>query len=86
MSGTRILLADDFQPILEQAELLVTSLGYEVVGKVGDGDAVIEAAHRLEPDILILDITMPGLSGIEATRKLKSEGASAVTLSTPSES
>ncbi len=70
MSRVRILLADDhamicagFQKILEPQ--------YEVVGTVGDGRALLKAVAELKPDVVLLDIAMPLLNGLDAARELK---------------
>ena len=66
-----MLLADDYSPMLE---LTATALGseYLVVGSVVDGLALLAEAERLQPDVIVLDITMPRLDGIEAARQLRS--------------
>ncbi len=70
---TRILLADDHPALLaETAHLL--SQQHQVVGAVADGVALLEAAARLDPDLILLDISMPGLDGFEAARRLKQSG------------
>jgi DNA-binding NarL/FixJ family response regulator len=67
----RVLLADDYSPMLA---LTATALGseYLVVGSVVDGLALLAEAERLQPDVIVLDITMPRLDGIEAARQLRS--------------
>jgi len=72
----RVLLADD------HAEFLVATarlLGpdYDVVAAVCDGQAVLDEAARLKPDVLVLDISMPVLSGVEAARRLTAAGSAA---------
>jgi DNA-binding NarL/FixJ family response regulator len=76
ISKVRIVLADDHPGISDLVEALLES-SHEVVGKVRDGMALIEAAARLKPDIIIMDISMPILNGIEAGRKLKESGCRA---------
>jgi DNA-binding NarL/FixJ family response regulator len=66
----RVLLADDHPMMLEGLRKLL-SADYEVVGAVLDGRALIEAAKNCRPDLVLVDISMPGLSGIEATRQLQ---------------
>jgi DNA-binding NarL/FixJ family response regulator len=71
-----VLLADD------HAEFLATAVRYlesevNVVKTVGDGGAALEEATKLDPDVLVLDISMPVLSGIEAARKLRAAGCRA---------
>jgi DNA-binding NarL/FixJ family response regulator len=70
MDQPRILLADDHPDVLLALQSLLSELG-EVVGTVTDGIALVEAAHRLTPDLIIADLSMPGLSGLEATRALR---------------
>jgi DNA-binding NarL/FixJ family response regulator len=70
MVGKRVLLADDLTPLLHTiAKLLEGS--FEVVGMVSDGQAALDATLALEPDLVILDISMPSMSGIEVARELK---------------
>ena len=71
MKKPRILLADDHPEMLSAlCGLLEDGLG-EVVGTVTDGQALVEAAQRLEPDVIISDISMPRLNGLDATRALQ---------------
>ena len=70
MRKPRILLADDHPVVREALRDLLNELG-EVVGTVSDGQALVNAAQRLEPDIIISDISMPKLNGIEATHILQ---------------
>jgi DNA-binding NarL/FixJ family response regulator len=73
MTGTlRILLADDHATVRQGLKLLIESQpDMEVVGEASDGDAVLEAARGLEPDIIVMDISMPHMNGLVATRMLK---------------
>ena len=70
MTSARILLADDHQMLVDALKNILEPR-YEVVGTVGDGRALLEAADRLQPDIIVLDIAMPQLDGFEAGKKLK---------------
>jgi|SRR5450432_920599 DNA-binding NarL/FixJ family response regulator len=70
MRRPRVLLADDHQMLVDALKGIVEPR-CEVVGTVGDGRALLEAAERLQPDIVVLDIGMPQLNGLEAGRKLK---------------
>jgi DNA-binding NarL/FixJ family response regulator len=70
MKRPRVLLADDHQMLLDALkELLEPS--YEVVGLVTDGRALLKASEKLRPDIIVLDIAMPKLNGLDAGRQLK---------------
>jgi DNA-binding NarL/FixJ family response regulator len=70
MKSTRVLVADDLTPVLSAvAKLLQDS--FEIVGLVSDGKAALESALSLKPDLVLLDISMPGLSGIEVARELR---------------
>ena len=69
----RVLVADDHSLFRDGIISLLEAAGFEVVGQVGDGQAAVEAALRLRPDLVLLDITMPQLSGLEALRLIKRE-------------
>ena len=70
----RILIADDDFAIGMQLEEMLMSLGYVVVGQAGSGQESIEMARDLRPDIILMDIMMPGeLNGIQAAEKIKAE-------------
>ena len=70
MKRPRILLADDHALMLEDISAILAP-HYEIVGTVADGRALVEGALRLKPDLIVVDITMPHLSGIEAARQIK---------------
>jgi DNA-binding NarL/FixJ family response regulator len=69
----RVLLADDHEAMLERvAGLLRTEC--DVVGTVTDGQQALEAARELKPDVLVLDISMPVMNGIETAHRLREAG------------
>ncbi len=70
MRRTRILLADDHQIVLEGLKNLLEQ-EFEVVGTVEDGRALVAEARKLHPDVIVVDISMPLLNGIEAVRQIK---------------
>jgi DNA-binding NarL/FixJ family response regulator len=65
----RILLADDHSEILDVVQRQIT-VESSIVGLVRDGPTMIEAAETLKPDVILLDISMPGMNGLEAARRL----------------
>ena len=73
---TRVLVADDHRAMLDSLVQLLSS-EFEVVATVTDGLSVVGMAARLEPDLLVLDIAMPGLNGIAAAGRLKKSGSTA---------
>lgn len=73
-SVQRVLLADDHTLFRDAiARLLSYEDDFEVVGEAADGDAAVRAARELMPDVVLMDVDMPGTGGIEATRRLKAE-------------
>jgi CheY-like chemotaxis protein len=70
----RILLADDYAVVRDSlAHLLQMQPGLEVVGQASDGLMAVELARQLQPDVVVMDVTMPQLDGIEATRRVVAE-------------
>lgn len=70
----RLLIAEDDPLTLSGIELLLTESVHDVVAKVRDGNSALKAAVEAKPDILILDVDMPGRSGIEVLRALRGRG------------
>ncbi len=70
MKRPRVLLADDHLMLLDALKKLLEPR-YEIVGLVSDGRALLKAAEKLRPDIIVLDIAMPQLNGLDAARQLK---------------
>ena len=66
----RVLVADDHARILKAVSALLTK-SFDVVDLVADGRAALQAALKLDPDLIVLDVSMPGMSGIEVARELK---------------
>jgi len=73
MRQTTILVADDHAIVKEGLVSLLKQHDFNLVGAVGDGISLVEEARRLRPDIIIADISMPGLSGLEALERITAE-------------
>jgi DNA-binding NarL/FixJ family response regulator len=67
----RVLVADDEEDLREVVERMLSRRGITMVGKVGDGVAAVEATEALLPDVVLMDIGMPKMDGISATREIK---------------
>jgi DNA-binding NarL/FixJ family response regulator len=76
VTGTvRVLLADDQELVRTGLRMILeTEPDLTVVGEVGDGEAAVRAAARLAPDVVVMDIRMPRLDGVEATRRVVAGG------------
>ena len=68
-----VLVADDHAIVKEGLVALLREQDFDVVGAVGDGEQLIESARRLSPDVIVTDWSMPGLTGMQALERLKSE-------------
>ena len=68
-----MLLADDNRAILDQLERLLDPT-FEIVGAVSDGEGLVKQATALDPEIIVTDISMPGMSGLEAVTRIKQAG------------
>jgi AmiR/NasT family two-component response regulator len=79
---TRVVIAEDEAIIRLDLKELLQEEGYDVVGETGRGDEAIELVRRLHPDLVILDIKMPGLDGLSAARQIAGERLSAVLMVT----
>jgi DNA-binding NarL/FixJ family response regulator len=62
----RVLVADDYPPFLAAIERFLTEHDCDIVGKVEDGACLLEAATRLEPDAILVDLKMPNVNGLQA--------------------
>ena len=67
---TRLLIADDHQLFREGLKALLPPAEFEVVAEAADGQEAIRLGRRVQPDLALLDITMPGLNGVDAAREL----------------
>jgi DNA-binding NarL/FixJ family response regulator len=73
MRLSRVVLADDVAQVLSAVSDLLKEK-FEIVAMVADGQAALDATLALAPDLVVLDISMPGMSGIEVARELKKRG------------
>jgi DNA-binding NarL/FixJ family response regulator len=73
MTRKRVLLADDIVPVLDAVTGLLQE-NFDIVGRVCDGQTALDDTIALQPDLIVLDISMPGMSGIEVARELKRRG------------
>jgi DNA-binding NarL/FixJ family response regulator len=76
LNHARVLLADDNSVVLNRVGILL-SPSFEVVGAVTNGQELFSAGVRLDPDVIVADITMPILGGIEAAQQLREAGSRA---------
>lgn len=67
---TRVLIVDDHALLRDSLRASLEDVGYEVVGEAGDGARAVELTKELRPDVVLMDVTMPVLDGIEATRRI----------------
>jgi len=73
LEPARILIVDDYAELRTALRRRLTAENWEVCGEVCDGLQAIEAARRLAPDLIVMDLCMPGMSGLEAARKIHEE-------------
>jgi two-component system, NarL family, response regulator NreC len=83
MSAIRVLLAEDHETVREGLKLLLDSQAdMEVIAEVANGRSAIERTVALAPDVVVMDLTMPGVNGLVATRELKQSSPAAVVVLT----
>lgn len=80
--STRIVIAEDEAIIRLDLRELLEEEGYEVVGEAGRGDQAVELVAQLAPDVVILDVKMPGVDGIEAAKQISENASCAILMLT----
>lgn len=70
MSPSRVLIADDHQLIRQALRRALADAGFDVVSEAGDGEQAVRLTRQLHPDIVVMDLSMPVLDGMEATRRI----------------
>jgi DNA-binding NarL/FixJ family response regulator len=79
--GVRVLIVDDQAPFREVARTVVELTdGFEVAGEAEDGEAAVAAARHLRPELVLMDVNLPGIDGLEATRRILRETGDVVVL------
>ncbi len=71
---TTVLIVDDHERFRRSARRLLELEGYEVVGEAGDGSAAVAAAARLHPDLVLLDVHLPDVTGFDVAERLRGTG------------
>src|SRR3954471_7165929 len=76
-----VLIVDDQAPFRRAARAVIERTnGFEVAGEAESGEAAVELARQLTPDLVLLDINLPGINGIEAARQITEDGSGAVVI------
>ena len=70
MTATRLLLADDHRMLRDSLRRSLEEHDFDVVGEAGDGAEAVRLAQELQPDVVLMDVSMPALDGVEATRQI----------------
>lgn len=77
----KVLIVDDQEPFRSVARVVVEATdGFEVVGEAETGEASVVAARELQPDLILMDVNLPGIDGLEATRQILAESKRVVIL------
>jgi DNA-binding NarL/FixJ family response regulator len=79
--AVRVLIVDDQAPFREAARMVVELTDdFEVVGEVETGEAAVQKAQELEPDLVLMDLNLPGIDGLEATRRIRDNSKGVIVL------
>jgi len=71
---TTVLIVDDHAGFRSSAHMLLEAEGFEVVGEAADGESALELVAQSRPDLVLLDVQLPGIDGFEVTRRLRANG------------
>jgi DNA-binding NarL/FixJ family response regulator len=75
----RVLIVDDQEPFRLAARMVVDATdGFDVVGEAETGESSVEMARELSPDLVLMDVNLPGINGLDATRQILSESSNSV--------
>ena len=75
----RVLIVDDQEPFRQAARMVVDATdGFDVVGEAETGEASIEMARELSPDLVLMDVNLPGINGLDATRRILADRSNSV--------
>ena len=77
---SRVLIVDDQADFRSLARRLLTADGFDVVGEAADGLSALELARAVQPDVVLLDVQLPGLDGFEVARRLRGSMSASVVL------
>lgn len=81
MTVVRVLIVDDQAPFLRAMSAVIEeTIGFEIVGEASSGEEAIETADALLPDLVLMDVNLPGIDGVEATRRLRGRPSPPVVL------
>ena len=69
----KLVIADDHALFRDSLRSLLTARDHEVAGEAADGEEAIKLAWEVKPDVILMDLSMPGMGGLEATRRLAAE-------------
>jgi DNA-binding NarL/FixJ family response regulator len=79
MANVRVLIVDDQEPFRMAARMVVEATdGFDVVGEAETGESSVEMARDLSPDLVLMDVNLPGINGLDATRQILAEGSDRV--------
>lgn len=82
--STSVLIVDDHPSFRAGARRMLEASGYSVIGEAADGEAALEAVRKLGPDLVLLDVQLPGIDGFEVAARLENSGAATTVILTSS--